>query len=273
MSGKGKIKAGEGRADAPGRRYLRNTPVYKILMCQGGAAAVVFLVLIPLAAKFNLFLSVITWLSVIGAIAALSGWLLRLAVWWAIVQFGFPFAIAGALWLALPAYVWLGLFLLTLAVFWNSFRGGVPLYLSNGTAWRAIDQMLPQTPGVRFIDLGGGIGGTALYLAGRHPDGNFVSVESAPIPCVISWIRKVISGRPNVQIVYGDIWKQSLEPFDVVYAFLSPQPMADLYSKARAEMRPGAVFISNSFDVPGQVADQTVELDDARASRLHVWRF
>ena len=273
MPGKNKVRGGNDRGDAPGRRYLWNTPVFKILVCQGGAAVVVSLALLPLATELDIVLPVIAWLAVIGGIAAMSGWGLRLASWWAVVQFVFPFAIAGALWLALPPYVWLVLFVLTLLVYWNSYRQGVPLYLSNKRTWSALDQMLPRKLGLRFIDLGGGIGGTALYLAGRHPEGEFVSVESAPIPWIISWIRKVVSGRSNVRIVYGDIWKQSLEPFDVAYAFLSPQPMAALYQKVKSEMPHGAMFISNSFAVPGQVADDTIELDDRRASRLHVWRF
>jgi hypothetical protein len=38
---------------------------------------------------------------------------------------------------------------------------------------------------------------------------------------------------------------------DVVYAFLSPAPMKQLWAKAQAEMTPGSLFVSNSFPVPG----------------------
>ena len=58
--------------------------------------------------------------------------------------------------------------------------------------------------------------------------------------------------------------------FGVVYCFLSPQPMAELWRKARAELRPGALFISNSFAVPGVSPDFTVEVGGRQ--RLLVWR-
>ncbi len=246
--------------------------VLKFILCQGAAFGVVSLMLAPLAEKFDTPVPLIAWLPVTGAIAAIAGWRVGLVKGWAVAQFGFPFAVAGALWLGLPGYVWLGLFVLTLMVYWNSFRGGVPLYLSNQTTWSALAGLLPDKPAVRFVDLGGGIGGTALFLAAGRPDGEFVSVESAPIPYAISWLRKIISGRSNVRVVYGTFWKQSLAPFDVVYAFLSPRPMPDLYLKARAEMHQGALFISNSFAVPGQTADDIIELDDRRRTRLHIWK-
>ena len=245
----------------------------KLIMSQGVAIGLVFLGLVPLAGKLGVYVPAIAWLPVIGGLAVVVGWRFGLQKWWALVQFVFPLAVAGAIWLGLSPYVWLALFILTLLVYWNSFRSGVPLYLSNKITWTALAEMLPKKPGVRFVDLGGGIGGTALHLAACRPDCEFVSVESAPIPYAISWLRKVISGRPNVRIVFGDIWNHPLDSFDVVYAFLSPRPMPDLFVKAKAEMPPGALLVSNSFEVPGHSADDIVQLDDRRRTRLHVWRF
>ncbi len=246
-------------------RALVNWIVGKTFICQGGAVAAV-----SLAAWLGLTFPV---LPLMGVIAALVGWRLGLARGWIGTQFVLPFAVAGGMALALPAYVWLSLFALTLAVFWNSSRGGVPLYLSNNSTWAALAGLLPEQSGIKFIDLGGGLGGTALYLAAHRPDGQFVSVESAPIPYAISWLRQAIGGRSNVAMTYGDMWQQSLTPFDVVYAFLSPRPMPDLYRKARAEMRPGTLLISNSFDIPERAADDRVDVDDSRQTQLHIWKF
>jgi len=247
--------------------------VFKFILCQGVAVGLVLLEGIPLAGKLGVYLPTLAWLAVIGGLAAVIGWRFGLRKWWTLVQFVFPLAVAGAIWLGLPPYVWLGLFVLTLLVYWNSFRSGVPLYLSNKATWTALAHMLPQKPGARFVDLGGGIGGTALHLAACRPDCEFVSVESAPIPFAISWLRTVISGRSNVHAVYGDIWKHPLNTFGVVYVFLSPQPMPDLFIKAKAEMDAGALLVSNSFEVPGHAANEIVQLDDRRCTRLHLWRF
>jgi len=52
-----------------------------------------------------------------------------------------------------------------------------------------------------------------------------------------------------------------LGDFDVVYAVPSPVPMLTLWQKAKREMRPGSLFVSNSFPVPGEVPDQVIEVD------------
>ncbi|HSX69654.1 MAG TPA: class I SAM-dependent methyltransferase, partial [Pseudomonas sp.] len=59
--------------------------------------------------------------------------------------------------------------------------------------------------------------------------------------------------------------------YDVVYCFLSPAPMAELWTKARSEMRPGSLLISNSFEIPGVAPGEVIELNDWRASRLLLW--
>jgi hypothetical protein len=63
-----------------------------------------------------------------------------------------------------------------------------------------------------------------------------------------------------------------LSRYDVAYAFLSPQPMPRLYEKVVAEMKPDTLFISNSFVVPDNPADEIAEVDDARETKLHLWR-
>lgn len=58
----------------------------------------------------------------------------------------------------------------------------------------------------------------------------------------------------------------------MVYCFLSPAPMPARCAKARAEMRPGSLLISNSFEVPGRPAGRVVEVGDRGATRLNVWQ-
>jgi hypothetical protein len=48
--------------------------------------------------------------------------------------------------------------------------------------------------------------------------------------------------------------------------------MARLWEKAKAEMKPGSLFISNSFAVPGIPPHETVELNDLSHARLYIWR-
>lgn len=195
-----------------------------------------------------------------------------LSPWWGGVQIALPFAAYYSQFLQAPAWIWLIMFALAFLVYRNSFRSGVPLYLSNRKTWAALVDLIPQAEGVRVIDLGGGLGGTALYLARHRPKARILSVESAPIPALISGLRRSLSGLANLQTRYEDFWEEDLGRYHVVYAFLSPVPMERLYGKVRAEMKPGGLFISNSFAVPGVEADEVLELNDRRRTRLMVWR-
>jgi hypothetical protein len=47
--------------------------------------------------------------------------------------------------------------------------------------------------------------------------------------------------------------------------------MPALWQKVRAEMRPGSLFISNSFAVPDVEASYVLEVDDERHTRLYCY--
>jgi hypothetical protein len=58
--------------------------------------------------------------------------------------------------------------------------------------------------------------------------------------------------RPGqLRLALGRSLANRFSGHNVVYAFLSPAPMAALWEKVRQEMPPGSLFISNSFAVPG----------------------
>jgi hypothetical protein len=69
----------------------------------------------------------------------------------------------------------------------------------------------------------------------------------------------------------ADLWTLDFGAYDVVYAYLSPAVMPELWAKARREMRPGALLVS-AFQVPGVRADKALDVGDAMRTRLHVWR-
>ena len=185
-----------------------------------------------------------------GVLAAAGGLALGLARWWVPVQFFLPFALAGALALDLPAWLYLLAFLALALVYWNAAGERVPLYLSNRTTWQALGDLLPESPATA-IDLGAGLGGTLLFLARQRPDSRFRGVESAPLPYALARLRLLFAPCSNIELRFGNLWDQDLSAYDLVYCFLSPAPMARLFAKARAEMRPGSLLVSNSFIVPG----------------------
>ena len=103
------------------------------------------------------------------------------------------------------------------------------------------------------------------------PHGSYHGIETAILPCWISKLRALLS-RQDCQFEWESIWQHDLSGYDVVYAYLSPVPMPRLWEKARREMRPGSLFISNTFTVPSIEPDRCIRLDDFSSAVLYIWR-
>ncbi len=198
---------------------------------------------------------------------ALSRWL-RLPQWWqAINLVFFPIVYLTMNVRIDPAWYLVAFAILALTSL-GAVGNRVPLYLSSRKAMEEVGRRLPPGRGISFVDLGAGLGGPLSYLSGIRPDVRHFGVETAPLNWLVSRLR--LGRRASVRL--GSLWDEDLGRFDVVYVYLSPAPMARLWHKARQEMRPGSLLISNSFTVPGQLPDEIVDLRDLGRSRLLIWR-
>lgn len=209
-----------------------------------------------------------------GMLAAVFSALAGLAKWWMLIQLLFVPAVVLMLAVDVPPSLFLGAFLFMLLVYWSTFISQVPLYLSSNKVWHALESLLPNArAGSNFIfmDLGSGLGGVITHLAGVRPDGIYVGVEAAPLPFLCSWLRIKLGGNRNCRVRWGSLWDCNLAQYDVVFAYLSPVPMSKLWHKARAEMRPGTLFISSTFAVPDQSPHEVIQVDDLHRSSLLVW--
>jgi len=205
-----------------------------------------------------------------GVSAAAIGAVARLPKWWLPINLLAVPAAQSLLALQLPPGLYLAAFCALLLVNVGAWRSRVPLYLTNAKAAAHLLTLLPQGSGFRFIDLGCGTGSLLSHLARERPDGHYAGVELAPLLFLLSLWRARRNAALSVR--WGDFWRADLSPYDVVYAYLSPAPMAELWRKACREMRPGSLFVSNGFCVPGVEPARSIVVAGRPRSTFYIWK-
>jgi SAM-dependent methyltransferase len=222
-----------------------------------------------LLARAGLLSGLLPLLGAQALIAALTASVLRSARWWIPIHLAFMPLVVFAHTLAIHPGWYLAAFTGLVLFYWTSFRTQVPLYLSNRQTAAAVASLLPASPGT-VLDIGAGTGSLLRHLADTRPDCHFTGIELAPATWLLG--RCLTASTTNITFKRGDLFAASWADYDVVYAFLSPVPMAAVWTKAKAEMRPGSLLISNSFEVTGLHSEQVVDVGDRRGTRLLCYR-
>lgn len=256
-----------------GPRLLR-APILRALLAQGVAALLLAGMVQFLWRTGGAAPPLWATLGAMGVVAAGLGRLLRLPVWWLPVQAAAPALIYGAAQLQLPAWAYGGILAALVLLLWNSAGDRVPLYLTGRRTRAALAGLVPGAEPVRAIDLGCGFGGPLLAMASAnaHPESRFLGVETAPLPFLVAKARARLARDPRVAVAWRSLWNVDLAAFDVVYAFLSPEPMPRLMDKAAKEMRTGTLFVSNEFTDPAYNAPREIAPEGLRGRRLYIWK-
>ncbi|MEY4592211.1 MAG: hypothetical protein RIR18_1106 [Pseudomonadota bacterium] len=166
--------------------------------------------------------------------------------WWHVFHLSIFPAASYFLTLAWSPSTYLWAFLGLILVFAGAIVSRVPLYFSGDKQIQALAELIKpeyQT----LVDLGAGIGSAIIPLAQQCPNLTIIAYEIAPLT--------YLAGRIRTRHFANITWKlerfesAELSQADIVYAFLSTEPMRELWQKASQEMKSGSLFISNSFPV------------------------
>ncbi|WP_228151635.1 class I SAM-dependent methyltransferase [Pseudazoarcus pumilus] len=209
-------------------------------------------------------------IAIVGAQAALAAalaWRMHRERWWIVLHALFSPLGALALGSGVDPRWWLAALVATMLLYWGTPGTRVPLYLSGRAAVDAVDGLLRSRGARSLLDIGCGIGSVLAPLARRHPQVRITGIEAAPLPWLIGWLRTRTAG--NARVLRGDFFAAHWRDHDLVYAFLSPHPMAAVWDKARREMRPGSLLVSKDFAVPQAKPTDTVTLADG--ARLYLY--
>lgn len=206
-----------------------------------------------------------------SAVAVMSSWQLRQPRWWQVINAVFMPLVVATLYLEVNPAIYLMAFVFLWATYGRTDRNGVPLFLSGKATIEALSGVLRNRhPDFVLLDIGSGTGSVLRGLRKMFPAARLRGVELALVPWGLSRILSATDRKAS--IARQDMWDVSLHDVDVVYAFLSPVPMKDLWEKVCREMKPGSLFISNTFEVPGVQPDEIVPVPNRIGSRLLVWR-
>lgn len=205
----------------------------------------------------------------------LAKWI-GMATWWRWIHFFFPIAAWTMLMFQVPNELYLIGFIVTLSMFWTTFRTQVPYYPSRLTTWEKVSTITrqyqaEQSPVARVIDIGSGLGGFSMHLAKTHQDAIVEGIEVAPLPWLTSRISALLK-RSTATFRLGDYQKLDFAQYDIIFAYLSPAAMEALWLKSTQEMRQGCLLISLEFQVPDATPTQEIS-GDGESPDIYVYQF
>jgi predicted RNA methylase len=144
------------------------------------------------------------------------------------------------------------------SIAWTLLRGAPWVPTGIRTVLKML-KMAETEPGDVVYDLGCGDGRIVL-AAVRRFGSRAVGIEIDPLRYVWSkFIVTLLGNRDQIEIIYGDFFKQDLSRADVVTCYLLQTTNEKLESKLLQELRPGARVVSYTFTFPNMklVAEDT----------------
>lgn len=121
-------------------------------------------------------------------------------------------------------------------------------------------------------DLGSGDGRWLFYFAKMSMAKEVRGFEISLLMFIISWIKKLFSGYPQVKISFKSLYHAPLNMADVVICFLMPKTLNNLLPKLEREMKPGAKFISYAFALPGKTPE-IIEKNEKSDISVYLYKF
>jgi len=218
----------------------------------------------------TLSISLVTFVLMQAVTASVFSYLIGMASWWRWIHFSFPLAIWGMSNWQVPSEIYLAGFIISLSLFWTTFRSQVPFFPSRPIVWQQVANIIPQDKPIRLIDIGCGLGDMAMHIAKVRPESRIEGIEIAPLPWLISYVRGKIK-HSTATFTMGDYRALNFANHDVIFAYLSPAAMVSLWQKASLEMLPGSLLISLEFEIPG-ITPTICIAGSNHSPTIYVWK-
>lgn len=119
----------------------------------------------------------------------------------------------------------------------------------------AVLNHVPMDKGDRFIDLGCG-DGRVLRMAAKRYGVKATGYELNPMAYAKARVYSLLSR--GVRIRFANFYEADISKADVVFCYLFPDVMPRISEKIKSELKPGAVFVSCNFPLPGFTAESMI---------------
>jgi hypothetical protein len=251
-------------------QQLKPATLAVLVQCMAFVSILVILQVLRFGFNVDLQLSIVDIVMMQALLAATFAYCLNMAVWWRWIHLCFPITILAMYRWQLPNEFYLAGFVITLSLFWTTFRSQVPFFPSRPTVWKQVAKLMPIDKPLRLIDIGSGLGDMPMYIAKVRPECHVEGIEIAPLPWLLSFIRSKIRYSSAV-FKLGDYRALDFADYDIIFAYLSPAAMLALWEKANQEMKSGSLLISLEFEIPG--ANPNMRIAGSEHSPIiYVWR-
>jgi SAM-dependent methyltransferase len=253
-----------------GSPLMRCAPATLALVIQALSLVMVCCLVYILSNLTSLRFSLLSLVLLHSLIATTLCRLANMAVWWRWIQAIFPLAMLGMSMWTVPNEVYLIGFIVSLSLFWTTFRTQVPFFPSRPLVWQKVAALIPAHQAIRMIDIGSGLGDLSMHIAKTHQHSQVEGIEIAPLPWLISVLRARLS-RSSARFYLGDYQALDFAQYQLVFAYLSPAAMPALWQKVQQEMQSGSLLVSYEFDIPGVPPTFTID-NESNMPTIFVWQ-
>ena len=169
----------------------------------------------------------------------------------------------------LQLFLWATALVVMVSILVGVVRTGIsPMPSSRRAVQQVLEFVVPPRSGAIY-ELGAAWGSLAIPLARAFPDRPIIAYELSTIPWLFLLLRVRVSGLSNIEVVRRDFFRDDLAKAAVVVCYLYPGSMVRLSTKLQSELVPGTVVVSNTFALPGWVADQQAQLKDMYRTKIY----
>jgi len=148
---------------------------------------------------------------------------------------------------------------------------GISPIPSSSPAKAMILELLPENVEGTVLELGAGWGTLAFPLASALPGAEIVAFELSPVPWLFMLARMALTRPRNLSVLRRNFLKEKLENVSAVVCYLHSECLDTIRPKMEAELAPGTLVISNTFDIPGWQPRDEHRLECSFCPRVYVY--